>query len=219
MSSLMRVKKASIRLLKTLGHQTGLIRTSKMLMLVPYIVSCSVISCSIPNLFVQMISATLPSGTKQSDQFYLSMLVLTAVGVGELCGGLVSGQIIKRTKSNRAAILYFGIMISIASIMLIVNSSIFKYNYSAYAWGLMWGLTDSGLSSHCGMILGFEFGEHSVAAMGLLNIIKSIVMGSLSFVTTYISSWHQYLIWFCFWWVFFICSFTLLYIKFPFKQK
>ena len=147
------------------------------------------------------------------------MLVLTAIGVGELLGGVVSGQMIKRFNSNRAAVLYFGTMISIASIMLIVYSSVFKYNYSAFAWGLLWGLTDSGLSSHCGMILGFEFGEHSVAAMGLLNIIKSIVMGSLSFVTTYVYSWHQYLIWFTFWWLFFICSFTLLYFKFPFKHK
>ena len=110
-------------------------------------------------------------------------------------------------------------MISIASSMLIVNSSMFKYNYSAFAWGLIWGLVDSGLNSHCGMILGFEFGEYSVAAMGILNIIKSIMMAILSFAASAVVSWYQYLIWFCFWWFFFMCSFILLYKKFPFKSK
>ena len=166
-----------------------------------------------------MISATLPSDTSVADQFYISMLVLTAVGVGELLGGVVSGQITKRLNSNKATILFFGVMISIATVMLIVNISIFKYNNSAFVWGFIWGLSDSGLNSHCRMILAFEFGDSSVEAMGILNIVKSIVMAILAFAATAVTNWFHYLIWFSFWWVFFMASFILLYKKFPFKQK
>ena len=52
--------RSSVKLTQTLGHQKGLMKTAKMLMLIPYIISCSVISCTIPNLFVQMISASMP---------------------------------------------------------------------------------------------------------------------------------------------------------------
>ena len=102
--------------------------------------------------------------------------------------------------------------------MIIVYNIVFKFNYSAYVFGFIWGLLDSGLNSHCGMILGFEFEDQAAAANGILGILKSLIMATASFLSGLIYEWDQYLIWFTLWYVFGILTLLLLYKTFPFKK-
>ena len=109
------------------------------------------------------------------------------------------------------------ILTTISFLMIMIYDIFFKFNYSAYVIGLFWGLLDSGLGSHLGIILGFEFEDQSAAANGLLGIFKSIIMAAASFVTGYIFQWQQYFAWFALWYAFGIGTLVLLYKAFPFK--
>jgi hypothetical protein len=62
-----------------------------MSIVIPYIMSASVISGSIPNLFVTLVANSMPESTKSEDQFFIAMLVLMTVGIGEMFGGLILG--------------------------------------------------------------------------------------------------------------------------------
>ena len=51
-----------------------------------------------------------------------------------------------------------------------------------FAFGF--GMTESSISTHCGMILGFEFDEKSVYAFGIQNFVKSFTIGTTSFIVS-----------------------------------
>lgn len=50
------LRRASVRLMKTLGHQKGLMKSSKMLALIPYMVASPIITTSFQCLYILMIS-------------------------------------------------------------------------------------------------------------------------------------------------------------------
>ena len=81
------------------------------------------------------------------------------------------------------------VMTTVSFFMIILYNAQFKFNYSVYVFGLIWGLLDSGLNSHCGMILGFEFEGQSAEANGIASLLKSLIMAAASFVSGSIFKW------------------------------
>lgn len=188
-----------------------------MLVLLPYIISSSAISNTIATLYMLMLSNTLPSKT-YAEQYFTALIVLTVLGVGELLGGFITGKIIK-TYSNKTCLIYHLSLVTVSSLLQIIFNAIGKFSPLAYIFAFSYGLIDSGVNSHCGMILGFEFGEYTVAAMGIQNITKSLCFAVLSTLSILVVTSKDYIIYFIFWWFFDICSMLLLFYKFPFKTK
>ena len=95
------------------------------------------------------------------------MLVLATYGGGNLIGGLFVGQIIKRSNSHKKTLIFFIVWASLTFLLIIVYTITFQFNYTPFVFGVMWGVMDSGLNSHNGIILGFEFNDKTIPAYGL----------------------------------------------------
>ena len=89
------------------------------------------------------------------------MLAMVGLGVGEMLGGQLIGQIIDIKGSKIACIanaIIMTIMTLIATSFLILN----EYNALVFATTFIWGFQDSAISTHSMEILGFEFNENSL---------------------------------------------------------
>ncbi len=110
------------------------------------------ISCSIDNLTC---GQTDPSGTNEK-----AMLAMVALGVGEMLGGQLIGQIIDFKGSKAACLANSFIMIILTACtlsFLIVN----QYNILVFLTTFMWGFQDSAVNTHSQEVLGFEFSQET----------------------------------------------------------
>lgn len=75
------------------------------------------------------------------------MLTMVSLGVGELVGSLLIGQIIDKL-SSRAATVVNSIFVAIAMIISLIFIKVNEYNVLAFAMTFMWGVVDSVVQTH-----------------------------------------------------------------------
>ncbi len=84
---------------------------------------------------------------------------MTALGFGEILGGLYIGQVIDRFGNEKAAISNI-IVIAIQTAVALSYIAIGEYGWLAYFMAFTWGFQDNCLNTHISEILGFEFDDN-----------------------------------------------------------
>eukprot|EP00347_Sterkiella_histriomuscorum_P012236 403369368 len=198
----------------------GLLKTRKMLILVPYIAQVGITNGLSSGIFVPMLSATMGKDSTQGYQFEQSLFVMSALGAGEIFGGFLMNYIIKHYQSNKAGIIFHTFLSSVGFIALIVYTAIFSYNPLAYIFSFAFGMMDSASNTHLGMTCGFEFDDLNVEAMGINYMIKPLFICISVFIESGIDSTQKQhmLIYYSLCFVLYLFSYALVYFKFPFRE-
>lgn len=89
-------------------------------------------------LLVPMISATIPEAT-QAHKFMLAMSAMTALGFGEIIGGLFIGWIID-TKGSQMAVVVNVILVTFSTTSVLSFLYINEYNWLVFLMTFAWGL-------------------------------------------------------------------------------
>ena len=108
------------------------------------------ISCAIDNFGCGTLD---PSGTNEK-----AMLAMVALGVGEMLGGQLIGQIIdfKGSKAACVANALLMVILTASTLTFLLRN---EYNMAVFISTFMWGFQDSAVNTHSQEILGFEFQE------------------------------------------------------------
>lgn len=97
------------------------------------------------------------------------MNAMVIFGVGEVVGGLITGQIIDFKGSKFVAAFNVVVM---AVMMAITLLFIGYYEYSAlvFIMTFLWGFQDGAVNTHCFEMLGFEF-ENNYEPYSIFNLL------------------------------------------------
>ena len=94
-----------------------------------------------------------PQGTNKK-----AMLAMVGLGVGEMLGGQLIGQIIDM-KGSKIACVANVIIMTITALISVAFLIVNDYNALVFATTFIWGFQDSAISTHSMEMLGFEFNE------------------------------------------------------------
>lgn len=86
------------------------------------------------------------------------MLAMVALGVGEMLGGQLIGQIID-AKGSKQASLWNTLIVTVMGVATVAFLVVNQYNWLAFLMAFLWGFQDSATNTHSQEMLGFEFDE------------------------------------------------------------
>lgn len=89
-------------------------------------------------------------------QNYTALYAMTLLGIGEIIGGQLIGNI-RDKMNNKVAIIMELVLLVISLTVVVIFNSKNRFNIMAYFMCFLWGLQDSGLNCIIRCILGFEF--------------------------------------------------------------
>ena len=125
-------------------------------------------------------SDTHPELKTEASQYAKAFETMTLIGVGELFGGMIIGNLKDRI-SNRCSLMtqILFIIVSIGTILYVVIEN--KFTNWAYFMCLTWGLQDSGLKCILFCLFGFEF-ESKIIPFCVYHFVESILVALFQIV-------------------------------------
>ncbi len=97
------------------------------------------------------------------------MLAMTGLGIGEIIGGFLIGQIVDKFGTKTAIVCNFITIIVMSAVTLVF---IHQFEFNALPWIMcfLWGFQDSGVNTQLQETLGFEFDNNANEAFSLYYI-------------------------------------------------
>lgn len=140
-----------------------LLKSQKMLILIPFIIWSAASLAIFGGIFVKIITRTMTYSTKYPDlnndkdkQNAWSLIVMTSLGVGEIIGAIGMG-VIRDKMGNRFAFCVQVVLIVVSVSLVIYYNQKNNYDFVAFVMVFIWGLQDAGTNTICRCMLGFEF--------------------------------------------------------------
>ena len=101
-----------------------------------------------------MIAGTVKNEPDPNKINQKAIFAMVALGVGELIGGQIIGQVVDRWGSKKASLVNVLLMVIQTAVIMafLINDT---YGWLAFATAFFWGLQDSALCTHSQQILGF----------------------------------------------------------------
>ena len=156
-----------------------LILSKRMLYLLPEISWTGVSLAIYTGLLVPMIVQTLPNES-HNEQLKKAMFCMTALGVGEIVGGLIIGIVIDQLGNRYAS---WASLIAVITQTLVLCSFLVHNEYGTLAFlaSFVWGVQDSIVNTHLNQILGFEFKDH-VFPYSVFNFVQCFTVFVFMFI-------------------------------------
>lgn len=159
-----------------------LLKNKRMLHMVPFIIWSGCGASFMSGILVPLLVRTMkdprsrhmhPDLVTDNDRSRQALLTLTALGTGEILGGMFLIGPIRDSFGNRPAYTcQFTITILAIAAVSIYNHNN-QYNFSAYIMCFLWGLQDSGTSCLINCLAGFEFSD-KMTPFGVKNFVQSL---------------------------------------------
>ena len=129
---------------------------------------------------------THPELKSEASQYAKAFEAMTLIGVGELFGGMIIGNLKDRI-SNKCSLMT-QILFIIGSIGAVLHFLIQnKFTIWAYIMCLTWGLQDSGLKCILFCLFGFEF-ESKIIPFCVYHFVESILVAAFQMVNAAVMS-------------------------------
>lgn len=125
-------------------------------------------------LLVPMIESSV-TGESEGARLEKSMFALVSLGVGEIVGALLIGQVIDRM-GNRPAIICTVASVAIQATFLVIFHWQNSYGVLTHVMTFFWGFSDGIVNTHVQDILGFEFAPDNVRPYSIFNFLQSMVI-------------------------------------------
>ena len=106
--------------------------------------------------FVTILADTIDNSESPNDKLELSLLAMIPLGIGQIIGGAIIGQIIDR-KGMRVGIAFSMVLVTLAFGLMLYYIHVYEFTWLTFLVTFAWGLQDSTLNNLLNCTLGFEF--------------------------------------------------------------
>ena len=140
------------------------------------------------NTFVTMMTQTMKGqDIKKDDREPDALLCMIGLGVGEIGGSIAFGKVTDMD-SHSKKILINVIAPSIACVMLILYTAIYKFTfYFSIIMTLTWGVQDAGINCLLNSLLGFQF-VSKTTPFAVFKFLQSLFIFIVAMVCTQIKT-------------------------------
>jgi predicted MFS family arabinose efflux permease len=128
----------------------------KMRRLIPGMIWCSLSLATFAGSFVTIMTDTIDSKLSENEKLELSLFAMIPLGIGQMIGGAIIGQIIDR-KGLKLALLISATLMTLAFGIMLWYIWSYEFGWITYVVTFVWGLQDSSINNIMNCSLGFEF--------------------------------------------------------------
>ena len=118
---------------------------------------------------------SLPNASVNA-QLSASLYAISMLGVGEMVGGLLMGQVVDKLGSR------IGVIINVLTIIFACSVTFWeiasnKYSWVTFLYTFAWGFSDGAINTHSNQMMGFEF-ETSSDPFSIFNSVQAVAIFS-----------------------------------------
>ena len=111
-----------------------------------------------------------------TEQLSASLYAISMLGIGEMIGGILMGQIVDKLSSR------IGVIFNVLSIVLACGVTFWQVEQNKYSWvtffyTFCWGFSDGAINTHSNQMMGFEF-ETSSDPFSIFNSVQAVAIFS-----------------------------------------
>ncbi|TNV78413.1 hypothetical protein FGO68_gene871 [Halteria grandinella] len=146
----------------------------KMLYLLPTVAWTGISIGVYSGLFTPIITESIEGDLEENEKLSKAFTAMIFLGIGEIVGGLVIGQVIDKIGNKLASLISFvSIIVQTVALMLYIETN--NYGLLTFVMTFAWGFQDSVINTHLQETLGFEF-EDNVKAYSAFNFIQCMTV-------------------------------------------
>ena len=135
-------------------------------------------------LLVTIISKTV-EGT--GEELMRSMYAMICLGIGEIVGSFVVGQVIDRKGSKVTSYLTVGLILLQTVLMLwFIGQN--TYGVLVFVLTFVFGFQDAVVNTHMSELLGFEFLPDNIRPFAVFNIVQSMSVFTFLVIEAYVDT-------------------------------
>lgn len=194
-----------------------LLTSRRMMFFVPVLIYTAISDAIYMSLLVPLLARTMLNQQAAEEKTQLACISMIFLGLGELVGSFMNGQI-----HDKIGTRYFALVNLIE--MTIAYALLFWFNqHDQYTFGFamsvcfFWGIQDSGVTNMWRVVCGFQFPEPSISFS-----VQQVVMAFFIFVMVYLAALVQtqtdYLVYFSLTGLFGVFAWLLFFWKFELKK-
>ena len=156
----------------------------RMRWVLPEIVWAGISLAIYTGLLVTIISKTV-EGT--GEELMRSMYAMICLGIGEIVGSFVVGQVIDRKGSKVTSYLTVGLILLQTVLMLwFIGQN--TYGLLVFVLTFVFGFQDAVVNTHMSELLGFEFLPDNVRPFAVFNIVQSMTVFTFLVIEAYVDT-------------------------------
>ncbi|CDW71070.1 major facilitator superfamily protein [Stylonychia lemnae] len=145
-----------------------------------------------------------------------ALFAMVALGVGEVVGSQLVGQIVDKVNS-KVAVIFNLVVLVLMLIVTFIYLIIYEFSWLAFVMTFLWGVQDAAVNTHCMEMLGFEFDDNS-EAFAVFAMFQGIICFFVQLVQSLVIDRTGFIIYTSVFGIIGVISIGLTYF-FDFKEK